>query len=344
MKREKFFLLGVSSFAGASMASFLINKKKIVYGTYRSNKAKPYLPFKYMETKNNKVNLIKIDLLKDNKKLFQIIKKVNPDYIIDFASISMVGESWINPRKYFNTNVLSKTDLISNLKKIKKLKKYIYISTPEVFGSSKNFIKETSNTFSPSTPYAASKLACEVLMKSYIKNFNTPIIIARFSNFYGPGQPAYRLISKIILSIKKKIKFPLDGKGTSLRNYIFSEDFCRGIFKIVRKGKNGNTYHFASNKLYSVKEIVLKICKIMNTNYKNLVISKKDRIGKDKIYKLNSNKTRKKLNWNMSVAFDRGIRKTINYINDNFDCIKKESMNFKLWKIFYLLNIIKIVN
>ena len=68
----------------------------------------------------------------------------------------------------------------------------------------------------------------------------------------------------------------------------------------------------------------------MNINYKNLVISNKDRIGKDKIYKLNSNKTRKELNWNMSVAFDKGIRKSINYINDNFDCIKKESMNFKL--------------
>ena len=330
MNREKFFLLGVSSFAGASMASFLINKKKMVYGTYKTNKTKAYLPFKKLETKDNKVNLIKIDLLKDNKKLLKKIKKINPDYIIDFASICMVGESWTNPRKYFNTNVLSKTELISNLKKIKKLKKYIYISTPEVFGSSKNFIKEKSNDFSPSTPYAASKLACEILIKSYIKNFNTPIIIARFSNFYGPGQPAYRLIPKIILSIKKKIKFPLDGKGLSKRNYIFSEDFCKGIFKIVKKGKNGNTYHFASKKLYSVKEIIFKICKIMNINYKNLVISKKDRIGKDRIYKLSSYKTEKQLDWSASVTFDDGIKKTINYINDNFDCIKKESMNFKL--------------
>ena len=111
----------------------------------------------------------------------------------------MVNQSWKNPEVYINTNVLYKTIFLKNLKKFNFLKKYIYISTPEIFGSSGK-IKEDCNIYKPSTPYAASKLCFELLLRNYAKNFNAPIIIARFSNFFGPGQPIYRLIPKLIKS------------------------------------------------------------------------------------------------------------------------------------------------
>ena len=329
MKKEKYLILGISSFSGASMAEYLLKKNKLVYGTYRNKKIKPYLPFRFYEEKTNKAKLIKIDILKDGNKLINYIKKIKPDYIIDFASICMVEESWANPKKYFEINLTGKINLIQSLNKLKNFKKYIYISTPEIFGSSNKNIKENCSIFAPNTPYANSKLSYEFLINSFAKNFNLPIIITRFSNFYGPGQPAYRLIPKIILSIKKGMKFPIQGSGNSKRNFIFSEDFCNGILKTIKKGKKGNIYHFSGKELYSVKEVIKKVCKIMKTDYKRLVYFKKDRVGKDKQYLLDCVKTRKDLAWKPVIKFDKGIRETINYINKNLSNFKKMPLNFK---------------
>ena len=131
----------------------------------------------------------------------------------------MVGESWLNPDKYFKINVNSKIDLIRGLKDVKFLKKYIYISTPEIFGSKSKKIDEFFSEFNPSTPYACSKLASELNFRYAFLYQNFPIIISRFSNFYGPNQPIYRLIPKVIMSIKKNKKFSLEGGGQSVRNF-----------------------------------------------------------------------------------------------------------------------------
>ena len=322
MKKDKFLLLGISSFAGASMANYLIRQKKNVFGTYRNAKIKPYLPFKYNEEKDNKVNLIKIDLLKDSKKILRIVKKIEPEYIIDFASVCMVGESWANPKKYFDINLTAKIELIQSLHKLERLKKYVYISTPEVFGSSEEFIKDESKLFSPNTPYAASKLSCEILLNSYIKNFNSPAVIARFSNFYGPGQPLYRLIPKIIMHIDKKIKFPLEGKGNSKRNFIYTDDFCDAIMKVCNKAKNGSIYHFSGKKFYTVLEIIKTVCKLKGYNYKNLIKFKKDRIGKDQSYKLDSTQAKKKLSWKPKISINEGINMIIKYQKKHYNEMK----------------------
>ena len=242
----------------------------------------------------------------------------------------MVNESWKNPNKYFKINCLSKIDLIKNIYKFNFIKKFIYISTPEVFGNTTKELSENLDVFRPSTPYASSKLLTESLIKNYETTNKKKFIIARFSNFYGPAQPSYRLIPKIILSIKKNIKFPLHGNGSSRRNYIFSDDFCEGIYKIILRGAAGSTYHFSDEKLYSVRNIIHKVCKIMRTNPTNIIANKKDRIGKDNIYKLKCNKTKKYLNWKTATKIDDGIKKMIDYIESNYKHLKKESMSFKL--------------
>ena len=219
--KKKILILGSSSFSGASLVNFLLNKKKyLVYGTFRRKKIKPYLPYKY--NKNIKLySEFQVDFLKSSKNIIKIIKKLKPDYIIDFASICMVNESWKNPEAYFQTNVLYKAEMFKYLSSVKFLKKYIYISTPEVFGTSRKFINENNDSFNPSTPYATSKLSAEILCKNYLNFYKLPVIISRFSNFYGPGQPLYRLIPKIIACIDSGQKFPIEGNGQSKRNFIF---------------------------------------------------------------------------------------------------------------------------
>ena len=157
---KNILILGISSFSGASFASYISKKKFRVFGTFSKKKNTHYLPYD-----KKKIKCFKIDLLKDTKKLLRLIKKIKPAIIVDHASICMVAESWTNPDKYLKINVNSKVDLVKGLKDLKFLKKYIYISTPEIFGSKLKEINEFSSNFNPSTPYACSKLTSELYFK-----------------------------------------------------------------------------------------------------------------------------------------------------------------------------------
>ena len=327
MSKETVLILGSSSFAGASMVNFLISKKKYnIYGTYRRKKNKAYLPYLKQSKKINFKN-IKVDFTKSPKRLSNIILKLKPKYIIDFASICMVNQSWENLETYININILYKSFLLQKIKKFKFLKKYIYISTPEIFGSSK-LIKENCDIYNPSTPYATSKLCFELLLKNFAKNFNAPIIIARFSNFFGPGQPLYRLIPKLINCIDNKIKFPLEGKGQSKRNYIYSYDFCNGIHKVMSKGKIKNIYHFSGPEDYKTTDIIKILCQLKSYSRKKLIKITKKRVGQDLNYKLDCKKTKKELNWRPSYTFKKALKLVIDYQKTVSKQIQKESLKY----------------
>jgi dTDP-glucose 4,6-dehydratase len=310
---KKIFIIGSNSFSGSSLVNSLLNKKIYkIYGCYNSKKKDFYLPYMSNKYKKNFKDF-KINFLIDSQKLNNLIFKLKPQIIIDFASICNVQESWFNPKNYFDINCRSRLNLIQASKKFNFLKKYIYISTPEIFGSSNKTIDEYEANFNPTTPYAISKLSTELTFKAYYRFFKFPVCIARFSNFYGPGQSLKRLIPKAINSIDKKVKFPLDGKGNSIRDFIFTDDFCEGINLIIKKGKVGNNYHFSSNKFYKVKDIIKMICQLKGISYKNFIEFKKDRIGKDKSYKLSCNKTIRELKWKPQYKLKKGIKMVIDY-------------------------------
>jgi len=313
--KKKILVLGSSSFSGASIVDYLLTQNNYqIFGTYRRKKKDSYLPYKF--NKNfKKFKEYKVDLSKKSNHLLKLISKLKPEIIIDFASVCMVNESWNNAETYFQTNVLSKTRVIEYLSKINFLQKYIYISTPEVFGSSNKSIAEDCNVFNPKTPYATSKLSFEILLKNYLYHYKFPLIISRFSNFYGPGQPLHRLIPKLIASIDSNTKFPVQGDGKSKRNFIFSYDFCNGINKVITKGRIGETYHFSGDSFYSVIDIIKNVCDLKSYDIKKLIIKTKSRIGQDFLYKLGSQKTRRNLNWKPVYALKDGVQEIIVHHN-----------------------------
>jgi len=323
--KKKILILGISSFAGYTFAKYMLKKKYYVYGTYNSN-IKIFSDIK----KNKNLKLFKINLEKNYSRLFQVAKKINPFYIVDFSSICMVNESWSYPEKYLKINCISKLELIKNINLIKNLKKFLYISTPEVFGKTKKNLTENFKLFNPSTPYASTKLLIENLIRNYQSSNNKKFIIARFSNFYGPGQPLYRLIPKLIISIKKKIKFTIHGNGLSKRNFIFSDDFCNGIFMVLKKVTTGKSYHFSSETLYTVKQVVCKVCRLMNVDFNATINFGSDRIGKDDMYKLDCRKTKKELNWKCKTSLEKGIVQTIRHIEKNYKFLKNYNINFEM--------------
>ncbi|OUX38020.1 MAG: hypothetical protein CBE33_01870 [Candidatus Pelagibacter sp. TMED273] len=329
--KKKILILGSNSFSGNQLVSFLLKKNFLIIGCSLSKQSEPKfncfhkLPDKII--KNFKFE--KININKDFEKLKRLILEHQPDIIIDFLGQGMVAESWQHPFLTFNTNVLSKIKLYNFLINKNFLKKYIKISTPEVFGSAK--IKNSNfRKYNPSTPYALSHSTIENYLYLLFKQFSFPVIISRFANFYGPYQKLYRVIPLAIHKANKKEKFQLHGGGKSKRSFIYSDDFCNGIYKLIIKGKIGENYQFSSKEYFSIRKIVEMIYKKKKLNPKEYIINVPDRLGKDKDYKIFDNDTRKRLNWKNKILIDKGINEVIKWYNKFSNKFNKKDKKFKI--------------
>jgi dTDP-glucose 4,6-dehydratase len=320
----KVLVLGSNSFAGSCLVDYLLKKNFKVFGVSRSNENK----IKYKENqKIENFKFIKADINKDLKKIEHIIDKNKFKIIIDFAGQGMVAESWDNADQWFNTNVHSKIKLINILSNKNFLKKYIKISTPEVYGSSNNKIKENAN-YNPSTPYALTHSTIDQYLKLSFKKKKFPFVILRFSNFYGETQPMYRIIPKTIRSIILNKKFPLHGGGNSFRSFIYINDFCDAIHRAIKKSKNGEIYNISSNELIKIRNLIKKICLKMNKKLSEVVYVGKDRLGKDHKYFMNSTKANRSLNWKNKIKLDKGLDKVISWHLLNKKNLHKLKINY----------------
>ena len=312
--KTKVLILGGSSFAGSNFINFLSQKKKYkIIGTYNSKKNLKKLIFK---NSLKKFKLIRLNLNNEKNSLLKIVKSFKPKYIFDFASVCMVNESWDDPNYYLRVNLNSKIDFIQNMHNLSFIKKFIYVGTPEIFGSTLKPVKENSLNFNPSTPYAISKLSFEQFLMAYQKNYKNKVIITRFSNFYGRGQLEHRLIPKLLKCIKNNLKFPLHGKGLTKRDFIFDEDFNNAFYKVLTKGKLGKIYHFSTNHYISIKNIIKIICKFKKVKFQEIVYETSERKGKDKYYFLDCSKTSKELKWKPQNKLIQGLYKTIKYYDN----------------------------
>ena len=329
--KKKILILGSNSFSGNHLVNYLLKKKFFIIGCSLSEISEPkfncinQLPKSII--KNFKFK--KININKEFSKLEKLILKYKPDVIVDFLGQGMVAESWHYPFLTFNTNVMSKIRLYTFLNKQKFLKKYIKISTPEIFGSAR-ITNSNFKKYNPSTPYALSHSTIENYLLLLFKQFSFPVIISRFANFYGPYQKLYRVIPLAIHKADKKEKFQLHGGGKSRRSFIYSDDFCEGIYKLILKAKIGESYQFSSKEYFSIKKIVEIIYKKKNLDPKKYIINVKDRPGKDKDYKIFDNDTRKRLQWKNKTSFDKGIKEVIKWYDKFKYKFNKKDKKFKI--------------
>ena len=327
--KKRFLIIGSNSFSGSNIINLLLSKNHQVIGVSRSNEIeKEFLNYK--QNKNiRKFKFYKIDINKHSQriKLNDIILKFKPNIVINYSAQGMVEQSWINPEDWYQTNLVSQTIFYKNIQKFRFINKIIHVTTPEVYGSNNQKIKENTK-FNPSTPYAISRAAMDLHLLSLYKNFHLPIILTRTSNIYGPGQQLYRIIPKAFMCSEKKIKLNLHGGGNSIRSFIFMDDVSEATYMLSQKGKIGETYHISNNEFISIKKLVLLISKMQNISFKKLCHKEADRIGKDKVYKLNFDKL-KKLNWKPRVKLTKGLSITKKWIDNNFDILMKKELHYK---------------
>lgn len=330
-KMKKVVVIGSNSFTGSSFINHALeNSNAEIIGISRSPEYNPiFLAYLYKKKRRPKnFEFYQLDLNKDFDSLVNLIDKFEPDVIVNYAAEGEVRNSWKWPEQWFNTNCLSIVRFSNVLKDKHYLKRYVSISTPEVYGSTPKKVAENF-TFKPSTPYAASKLAGDLFLYALFKRYNFPVIYTRSANVYGMHQQLYRIIPRTIIYLKLGKKIDLHGEGKAKRSFVHVRDVADATFRIIENGNNGEVYHIASNdKIYEIKEIVNMICKFMDYNFEKSVNLIKENYGQDYLYSLDNTKIKKELGWKTKISLEGGIKETINWIEHSWKEIKKQPLDY----------------
>lgn len=323
-------VIGSNSFSGSHFVEECINAGHETWGVSRS--AEPsdvFLPYKWRKEANRQIgnwearyNFHQFDMNKDIEKILTLIEHIEPEIIVNFAAQGMVAESWKQPIDWYETNLIANVKLTSELKEKDYLKKYVQISTPEVYGSTGDDWKDESLGFNPSTPYAVSKAACDMHLKCLYETYGFPAIYTRAANVYGPGQQLYRIIPRAIISAIGNRNMVLDGGGVTKRSFIHIKDVTRATLALALNANPGTTWHISTKSDISIHDLVKYIFDACGGNFNKYVEIGEERKSKDGRYRLNSERLRETFQWEDRISLEEGINETIDWVRENWDSIK----------------------
>jgi dTDP-glucose 4,6-dehydratase len=245
-----------------------------------------------------------------SRRMSKLVKEC--DMVVNFAAESHVDRSIHGASVFLKTNVFG----VHNLLELCRVndKKFVQISTDEVYGSVNRSSKET-DVLNPGNPYSASKASADMLVLSYVNTYGLDASITRSSNNYGPFQNTEKLIPKLITNAILNKKLPIYGDGKNVRDWIYVEDNCAAIAAVIEKGKKGEIYNIAGKQEKQNIFIAKKILDILGKP-KTLIEFVEDRLGHDFRYSLDIGKVRK-LGWKPAHKIEDGLKKTVEWYSQN---------------------------
>ncbi|MAR08816.1 MAG: dTDP-glucose 4,6-dehydratase [Blastopirellula sp.] len=337
MSKPKILVLGSNSFSGSHFVAEALRAGHNVWGVSRSTEPhQVFLPYRW-PLKDDSSGLAtaenfcfqSIDLNTQLNQLLELIDRVQPELVINFAAQGMVAESWLNPTHWYKTNVVAQVALHDALRQKTFLQKYVHVTTPEVYGSSDGeWIKE-HNHFQPSTPYAVSRAACDLHLQSFHEAYGFPVVFTRAANVYGPGQQLYRIIPRTLLSARTNKPMQLHGGGQSVRSFIHIQDVVRATLQLANEGEPGSTWHLSTRESCSIRELVEQICRKAKADFNALVENSHERLGKDQSYLLDSTSMRQVHGWYEDYTLEAGLQETLEWVDANLATLKTLPWNYQ---------------
>ncbi|MBP1991132.1 dTDP-glucose 4,6-dehydratase [Paenibacillus eucommiae] len=257
-----------------------------------------------------------------NRELIDRIANNGVDAIINFAAESHVDRSITNPEIFVMTNIMGTQVLLDAAKKY-QVKKFIQVSTDEVYGSLGSEGYFTENTpLAPNSPYSSSKAGADLLVRAYHETFDLPVNITRCSNNYGPFQFPEKLIPLMIINALHDRDLPVYGDGLNIRDWLHVEDHCSAIDLVLHRGINGEVYNIGGNNERTNIQIVQKVLAHLGKP-ESLIRYVTDRPGHDRRYAIDASKIVSELGWKPKYTFETGIVETIDWYLDNQDWWKR---------------------
>jgi dTDP-glucose 4,6-dehydratase len=235
---------------------------------------------------------------------------------VHFAAESHVDRSILSPDDFVETNIRGTATLLDAARQAKTAR-FVLVSTDEVYGDIEAPL-EADETFSlkPSSPYAASKAAADLLALSYFRTFRLPVLITRASNNYGPYQFPEKLIPLMISNALEGAPLPVYGDGLQIRDWLYVDDHCRGIHAVLQRGREGEVYNIGGNCALPNREVITRVLQIVGAP-ETLMQTVTDRPGHDRRYALASEKLARETGFVPQMSFELGLPATVQWYRDH---------------------------
>jgi dTDP-glucose 4,6-dehydratase len=316
-------VLGANSFSGQDFVDLLLDRPQCrVIGISRSaERSALFLKYR-LRPDLSRFQYHALDLNRDLPAILDLLDDERPDAVVNFAAQSEVAPSWEHPEHWFQTNCVALAALVNHLRRCDYLQRYLHVSSPEVYGTCIGRVTEDA-PLNPSTPYAASKAAADLLLETYRRQFGFPLLTVRATNVYGARQQLFKVIPRTVIYLLLGRTIELHGGGKAVKSYIHIRDVSRGELAILEHGRIGALYHLSPDEGVAVRDVVHHICRRLGKDFAAVTRAVDERPGQDAAYVIDSSRARTKLGWSPQIALAEGLNEVVEWVRSNLDEIRQ---------------------
>lgn len=324
---QRIAVIGSNSFSGSDFVDLLLeDPRRAVLGISRSpEKSALFLP--YRRHGGARFRFEQLDLNHDLPRILAALDTFAPEAVVNFAAQSEVAPSWEDPGQWFQTNAVAVARLTDALKDRPWLRRYVHISSPEVYGTCEGTVTEDAPV-NPSTPYAASKAAGDLFLFTLARHFGFPLVMIRSTNVYGARQQLFKIIPRTAIYLKTGRTVPLHGGGIAVKSYVHIRDVSRGELAAMEHGEPGTIYHLSPDRGYAVRDVVRRLCEMLGRPFEKATVPVEERRGQDAAYVIDSTRARRDLDWAPRVSIDEGLAEVVRWVETNWDQIRREPLEY----------------
>lgn len=261
--------------------------------------------------------------------LMRILDHEEPECIINFAALAY-STSWTDSFRYYDTNVVALARMTEAIRDRGYFRHWMQIGSSEVYGAAGDRPSVEDDPPEPSSPYAVSKLAGDLHLKTYAESIDFPMNVIRPSNAYGPGQQLYRLMPRAAFCALSGQRFPLEGGGAAEKSFIHASDLAAAVLLIISEGLPGEVYNAGPDSAISIRRIVELVASAAGVDMGDFVDIAPGRATEDGRYWLDSSKIRGQLGWQPTVTLESGTLDVVNWVRDHLDELSREPQNYSL--------------
>ncbi|MGH7075558.1 MAG: GDP-mannose 4,6-dehydratase [Stellaceae bacterium] len=325
----KCVVIGSNAFSGQDFVDLLLSETDWqVIGVSRL----PERPDFMLRYKSNpqigRFTFHRFDLNHDPAGLLAMLDRERPEFIVNFAAQSEVAPSWEHPEHWFATNTVALARLVNHLRRRDYLSRYLHVSSPEAYGNCVGTVTEETPD-NPSTPYAASKSAADMLVKVYQKQYDFPAMWVRATNIYGARQQLFKIVPRSVIYIELGRKVRLDGGGVAVKSYIHVRDVSRAELDMLQRGRVGERYHVSPDAGIAVRDAVGTISELMGRRFADVTEVGPERPGQDAAYVIDSTKIRTELGWRPTINIEQGLKETIDWVKQHWAEVSRQPLEYQ---------------
>jgi dTDP-glucose 4,6-dehydratase len=321
-------VLGANSFSGQDFVDLLLDDPQYrVIGISRSPQ-RSSLALRYLLRSDlSRFHYHALDMNRDMPAILNLLDAEKPAFIVNFAAQSEVAPSWEHPEHWFETNTVALARLINHLRRQNYVQRYLHVSSPEAYGTCVGRVLESA-PLNPSTPYAASKAAADMLLNVFRRQYDFPLVTVRATNVYGARQQLFKIIPRSVIFIKSGKTIELHGGGQAVKSFIHIRDVSHGELAILQRGRVGELYHLSPDQGVSVRQVVQQIADRLGKRLEDVARDVAERPGQDAAYIIDSTKARGELGWLPGISFAAGIDEVVKWVEEYWQEIQRQPLAY----------------